>query len=135
MIKQLSIYILSFTLVSIIGFYSHKAIMSQLAILPVISLKHNYLFHGGFSLLLCANLLFLSEKEKFRDQLGFLYLVSVGLKIVLFCIVFNKEIFTNVSFTQQESVNLLIPMIVTLVLEVFFISKLLKNLPPLKNTK
>ncbi len=136
MIKQLSIYFINFTLVSLIGFYFHTIVLSQLADQSPISLKEVYTFFGGFSLLVCTTLLLLlSNTEKFKDQLGFLYLVSVALKIILFCIVFSKYIFTASSFTNKETINLLIPMILILVLEVFFTSKLLNNSSPLKNAK
>ncbi len=135
MIKQLGIHFVSFTILSLTGFYLHKIILSQITINLPFSLKEVYTFYAGFSLLLCTSFLLLSRTEKFKDQLGFLYLVSVALKIILFCIIFREYIFTQDSFTEQESINLLIPMILMLVLEVFFISKLLKNTRPLKNLK
>jgi len=54
---------------------------------------------------------------------------------LIFCLIFYKHIFTNDSFTNQESVNLLIPMILILALEVFFLTKLLKNISPSKNDR
>lgn len=135
MIKQSSVYILAFTLSLLLAFYIHQLILSEFGIQLPFSLNKAYLFHGGFSLLVCVNLLFLSRMEKFKDQIGFFYLLSVAVKIVFLFIVFNKEIFSDDSFTQQESINLLIPMFLALILEVFFISKLLKNANPLKNTK
>lgn len=135
MIKQLGVYLISFLLVSFIGYYLHAIVLSQFANKSPISLKYVYTFFGGFSLLLCTNFSLLSRTEKFKDQLGFLYLVSVALKILLFCIVFSKHIFIEASFTREETVNLLIPMLLMLVLEVFFTSKLLNYSSSLKNLK
>ncbi|AXT18551.1 hypothetical protein D7030_07105 [Flavobacteriaceae bacterium AU392] len=135
MIKQLGVYFISFALLSLIGYYLHTIALSQLASESPISLKYVYIFFGGFSLLLCANFSLLSRTEKFKDQLGFLYLVSVALKILLFCIVFSKHIFIEASFMKKETLNLLIPMILMLVLEVFFVSKLLNYSTPLKNAE
>ncbi|NAS31661.1 hypothetical protein GTQ40_11810 [Flavobacteriaceae bacterium R38] len=135
MIKQIGIYLVSFMLLLLIGFNSHQLILSQLAIDTPFSLKKVYVFHGAFSLLLCTNFFLLFHTKKFKDQLGFLYLVSVALKIILFCIVFSEHIFTEDSFTQTDGINFLIPMAVMLFLEVFFINKLLKKSSPVKNTK
>lgn len=135
MIKQISIYLIGFMLLLLIGFNSHQLILSKLAIDTPFPLKKVYIFHGAFSLLLCTNFLLLYHTKKFKDQLGFLYLVSVALKIILFCIVFSEHIFVEGSFTQEDGVNLLIPMAIMLFLEVFFINKLLKNSSLTKNTK
>lgn len=135
MIKQVGLYVVSFGLLSFVGYNVYTVLLPQIASESRISLKEVYLFYGIFSLMLCTLLLLLSKKEKFKDQLGFLYLISVALKVILFCLVFYKHIFTKDSFTNIESINFLIPMILLLVLEVFFISKLLKNISPSKNAK
>lgn len=135
MIKQLGIYITSFLLVSVTGFYLHQVLITPFIDSPPFSLKSAYTFFGSFSLVLCMSFFGLFHTNKFKDQLGFLYLVSVALKIILFCVVFREHIFTQDSFTEQESINLLIPMVLMLILEVFFINKILKSASPLKNIK
>ena len=93
MIKQIGVYLIGFGLLSLIGYNVHTILLSQVANESPVSLKKVYLFYGIFSLMLCTQLFLLSKKEKFKDQLGFLYLVSVALKIILFCFVFYKYIF------------------------------------------
>lgn len=133
MIKQLAAYLVGFAGLSFLGYQAHQLLFSQIASISPIDLKHLYLFFGGFSFALCTLFLVLSKTEKFRYQLGFLYLVSVALKIAIFCAVFSDAIFSSQSFTNKETVNLLIPMILMIVLEVVFISKLLNSFSPLKN--
>ena len=134
MIKQLAIYSATFLLVATIAFYIHQFALTQFHIRLPFSLKNIYFFHTGFSLVLCIQLFLLSQTRKFREQLGFLYLLSVALKIILFCIAFGNYIFSEETTGIKENSNLLIPMVLMLVLEVFFVSKLLKNQNPIKNT-
>lgn len=135
MIKKLGLYNITFILFSFAGYYLHTKGLAGMANQTPISLAEVYLYHGVFSFLLCAIFSFLSNTKKFRDQLGFLYLVSVALKIIVFCFVFYTPIFKTDSFTKMESANLLIPMGLFLILEVFFISKTLNNMSHLKNDK
>ena len=135
MIKQLLIYLLSFGLLSVLGYTIHSTLLKSVAQNSPIDIVNLYLFFALFSLGLCALLLVLQKTKKFKDQLGFLYLVSVALKIALFCLVFSKVIFSKESFTNTQSINLLIPMILLIGLEVFFISKLLNGLSLPKNAE
>ncbi len=128
MTKKLVLYILISILILIIGYYIHTVVFSQFASKSSISLKKVYIFFGGFSSLLCLSFLLLYRRNKFKDQLGFLYLASVGLKIILFSIIFSKQIFIeDSSFPRQSALNLLIPIVLMLASEVFIISKLLNN--------
>lgn len=135
MIKQLGLYVIGFGLLSLISYYLHISLFPKIASESPILLSEVYAFFGTFSLVVCAQLFFLSNTEKFKDQLGFLYLVSIALKMILFFFVFYKQIFTKGSFTNTESINLLIPIILILILEVFFIGKLLKNTSVSKNVE
>ncbi len=135
MIKQLAVYAISFILLTFIGYNVHAKILANTLNSLPFSLYQAYVFHTVFSLLLCIGLLLLSKKRKYTDQLGFLYLVSVGLKIILFCVVFNEPIFGEKALTKSESVNLLIPMFLFLILEAIVIIKLLNKLTPIKNDK
>lgn len=135
MIKQIGVYTISFILVSLIGYYLHIFLFPKIAIESPVPLRQVYTFFTVFSLVVCSQLLALSKSEKYKDHLGFLYLVSIVLKMILFFIVFYKQIFNGEVFTNTEGINLLIPIILILYLEVFFIGKLLKNTSTLKNAK
>ena len=133
MIKQNIIYFLSFVLLSLLGYCSHTSFLPSIASDSPMSVVGLYLFFTIFSFLLCTSLTYLQKTKKFREQLGFLYLFSVGLKIIIFCILFYSAIFSKESFTNRQSINLLIPMILMLILEVFFVCKLLNRFNPVKN--
>jgi len=133
MIKQLLIYIMLFVVLCATSYYLHTVIFTDLATKSPIGLKAVYSFHFLFTLILVILLLILSYKEKFKDQIGFLYLVSMTLKIALFCFVFKAHIFNGNSFTRTESVNLLIPMSLALFFEVLFLSKILNGFQAIKN--
>ncbi|MCH9661967.1 MAG: hypothetical protein K0U54_13775 [Bacteroidetes bacterium] len=135
MSRQLLMYVISFSSLAGLGYFTHITLLSRIAAVSPISITSLYLFFGGFSLALCVLLFLLLKTKKFKDQLGFLYLVSVALKIGIFCAVFSKQIFSEVSFTNTQSLNLLIPMFLMIGLEVFFISRLLNNLTLSKNAE
>ena len=135
MIKQIGVYSISFILISLIGYYIHIFLFPNITIESPIPLSKVYAFFTGFALAVCVQLLVLSKIEKFKDQLGFLYLVSIVLKMILFFVVFYKQIFTGQAFTNTEGIKLLIPIILTLLVEIFFIRKILKNIGALKNAE
>jgi len=135
MIRHLGIYFITFLLLSLIGYFLHTAIFSELASKSIISLAKIYTFFGSFSFILCTSLILLYQTDKFKDQIGFFYLTSVALKIIFFCFFFYNLLFTRDSFTNQEVINFLIPMFLMLVFEVFFIRNLLNNSGHIKNVK
>ncbi len=133
MIKQFLIYFLSFVALPFLGYCLHTSLLPSIVVLSPITLIHLYIFFTSFSLMLCCTFFYLQKTEKFKDQLGFLYLLSVVLKIIIFYTVFYGPIFSQESFTNSQSINLLIPMVLTIVLEVYFIYKLLNKFDPIKN--
>lgn len=123
-------------LVSIsIGYLIHSDLLQRFNSESVIALDYLYLFLGGFSALLLIQLYLLSKNERYKDQLGFFYLLSVALKLILFSIVFKDGIFTLNSFTNEQSVNLLIPIGLTLFFEVLILSRILNKKDQIKNIK
>jgi hypothetical protein len=127
MIKNVFLYASVFFLLFFISFFFHeKYIENQNIILPF-SLKKVYLFHFGFSLLICINLNVLSIVNKFFEQLGFVYLVSIFLKLILFCVIFYKSIFTEESLSTVARISLFIPLIIFLSTEAIFVAKILNK--------
>ena len=128
MMKKLILYLITSLLFLIISFYVHTTLFQTFASRSTISLIYVYTFFGLFSLVLCVSFLIFYHKKKFKDQLGFLYLASVALKIVLFSLIFGKQIFiVDSPSPRQTAVNLLIPILLTLFVEVFMTSKILNN--------
>ena len=136
MTKQLRFYLIISIIIISIGYYIHAILFSGFADKSSISLNYVYGFFGTFTILLCIIFSILYHTNRFKSQIGFLYLASVAVKIVLFSIIFSKQLFTvDSSFPKQEAVNLLIPIMLTLAIEIFFISKLLNNSARQKNAK
>jgi len=125
MIKSFLLYLLAFVLLYTMSFSIHTFVLSsgdynlRFEILPL------YWFFSIVSFLFCYLFKVLSNIKKTSEQLGFLYLFTLVLKIIFFVIFFNSSILKLPNLTKIESLNLLIPFFVFLVLEIYFITSLL----------
>jgi len=128
MIKALCFYLASFILLYLISYNLHVLCISDTINSLRFSLPAVYLFNSIFSFLLCVLFFFASKNEKYNDQLGFLYLVSFALKLIVFSIVFWKSILSIDSISKFESVSLLVSIGVFLIVEVIFISRILSKI-------
>ena len=68
MIKKISLYVISFILFSVVAYYLHAIGLVSISNQTPIALSGLYLFHAGFSIVLFSVIMFLSEKQKYRDQ-------------------------------------------------------------------
>lgn len=127
MSKQLIFQFLVFFALFFTAFHLHEFILKNLTIEPVFSLKKVYLFHLGFSLLICINFTIFSTVDKIFQQLGFIYLISIFLKIVVFSIIFYNPIFSKENLDFPSRISLFIPMIIFLLTEAFFVAKILNK--------
>ncbi len=125
--KDIFTYIVAFVVLFLIGFYSHQTILSLKDITLSFSLEKIYLFHAFFSALVCINLRVVSTVDKLFPQLGFIYLASLLIKLVLFCVFFYNAILTIETFTFPEKISLLIPIFIFLLTEVTFVAKTLNR--------
>jgi hypothetical protein len=105
----------------------HDFILKSSEIEIPFSLEKVYLFHVGFSLLICINFSVFSTVDKIFEQLGFIYLVSIFLKLIFFTIFFYNPIFTSETLSFSSKVSLCIPMIIFLLTEAFFVAKILNK--------
>lgn len=133
MIKTITVYLVSFLVLCFLSYYIHSNSFVDFSKTSPIPLDALYLFHTLFTFLLTLVLSIVLFSKKLEGQLGFLYLASMVLKIILFCIVFKADIFTTQSFTNSQSLNLLIPMALALFFEILFLSKLLNKWSTTKN--
>lgn len=127
MTKQFFFQILIFLGLFLVGFQLHEFILKKLELETAFSLKKVYLFHLGFSLLICINFSFFSTIDKIFQQLGFIYLVAIFLKIVVFSIIFYNPIFNKENLDFASRISLFIPMIIFLLTEAFFVAKILNK--------
>ena len=123
-------YALLAGLVFVLSFYTHNYALWTLERATPYDLQAIYLFHLIFSGLICiAFELLYSLSTHYKDQLGFIYLGTLVLKIVLFYVVFRGFLFSEVALSRADSLSLLIPLFIFLFFEVFIIAKILNRTP------
>ncbi|MFC4268004.1 DUF6168 family protein [Polaribacter marinivivus] len=127
MIKTIFLYSFIFFTLFYISFSLHNYFLEENQVLLPFSLKKVYLFHLGFSMLICINFKLLSSVNKIADQLGFIYLGTLLLKIVLFSIIFYQSIFTEEELSKISRISLLIPALIFLLTEAIFVAKILNK--------
>lgn len=127
MIKNIFLYTLVFFALYFFSHFLHQSFIEKQKIILPFSLQKVYLFHTGFSLLVCMNLVLFSNVNKIIDQLGFIYLGTILLKLVLFSLLFYSSTIINDSLAFSARISLLIPLIIFLLTEAFFVSKILKR--------
>lgn len=125
MIKSLIVYLLSFLVLLLVSYFLHSFVLAGNEIKLRFDMLKPYMFFAIFSFGLCIVFKVLSSNKKIASQLGFIYLLSLVLKIGLFAVVFKNSILHFPDLTKTESLNLLVPMFVFLALELYFIARLL----------
>lgn len=127
MIRSIVIYLLLFFGIFFLSFSVHESyIYKQNTILPF-SLKQVYLFHLGFSLLICINFKVFSAVNKIFSQLGFIYLGTLFFKLVIFCAIFYQPLFNKENLSQIARVSFFIPTLLFLLTEAFFVAQILNK--------
>lgn len=132
MLREILVYMLAFGMLFFLGDFIHNYYIESQEIALGFSLRNMYAFHAFFSLQLCIIFALLSTNEKIGPQLGFIYLASFILKIIAFCAVFYDPVFTVEKLTKTQQVSLIIPMVTFLILEVYFVIKILNKNHSLK---
>lgn len=129
MIKSITIYCVVFFLVYVTSLSIHNYVIQKQQIILCFSLNKVYLFYFLFSLVLCTKFKLLSSIPKIFSQLGFIYLITILLKLILFCGLFYEVIFKN-QLSLSTRISLCVPTLLFLIIEVFFVAKILKNNNP-----
>ncbi len=127
MIKSLLVYSSTLFLVFFFSHFLHNLYIENQQITLSFSLKKVYLFHFGFSLIVCVNFLLLSNVNNIFEHLGFIYLGTMPLKIILFCVTFYKSTFMLGSLSFLERMALFIPTIIFLLTEAVIVIKILNK--------
>jgi hypothetical protein len=127
MIKVLIVYFLSFTVLFLVVQFSQEFILNQLNIAVRFNLWDTNLFFAIASLIICLHFQFFSSIKKLQPQLGFIYLPTLFIKGIIFFVAFRSSIFSLDSLKTAERLNLLIPFLLFLGLEVFFIVKIIRK--------
>lgn len=125
MLKKITWYIIIFGGLLVVGYWGQSKVMESQNISLPFSLFNVYGFHAVFSFLICVVFSFIALKDKWFDQLGFLYLAVLVVKIAVFYGVFYSTIFALENIGKIESVSLLIPIGIFLTAEVYYIARIL----------
>ncbi|WP_026776073.1 DUF6168 family protein [Polaribacter sp. Hel_I_88] len=127
MIKSIFLYIVTFSSLFMVSFFLHEYYLKANELILPFSLKKVYIFHAGFSLLICVNFRLLANVDKIFSQLGFIYLGCLFLKMILFCVVFYKSLFNDIILTGIAKTSLILPMFIFLLTEAIFIARILNK--------
>lgn len=82
----------------------------------------SYLFNGGYAILLVFAINML--RKNFEDQIGFVFLGSSFVKIGIFFIVAKLN---SLEIDKSVFLDFFIPYVISLILEVYYISKILNS--------
>lgn len=127
MIKKGLGIILTFVIMYFVLHNVHSYFLEKNAIYLPYSLEKIYLFSTGFSILVCVNILLLSTVDKFKEQLGFVYLITLFAKIILFSATFYKSIVKVDEMEMISKISILVPLLIFLLTEIIFIAKLINQ--------
>lgn len=127
MFKKIGIYIVVFVLVGTTSYFIHLFLLGEIGIEFKALLKKSYTFHFCFSLVLLTIFQVLARFNKLFEQLGFMYMALLVVKIVIFAGLFYPQLLGDNLLPRFYRASLLIPVIVFLPLEVIFISKLMQG--------
>lgn len=87
-----------------------------------------YVFHLLYTLILCVSFeIAVFFSPPFKEQLGFIYLASVVLKIFLFFIFFSEVLLQSTLFSKGDKITLLIPLFIFTFFEVMVTVKMLNR--------
>ncbi len=126
MLKKSITYVIAFALLGFLGFITHNFYTEEYQINLPFSLLKVYVFFAVFSLIICLLLNILSTVKKMENQIGLFYLASIFLKLPIFGATFYNSIF-KITLNTNQRLSLVIPMMVFLAVEVFFIAKILSK--------
>jgi len=127
MIKSIVGFTFIFFFLFLVSLSLHELYLENKQLILPFSLQKVYLFHLVFSLVICSNFLVFSTAAKVFEQLGFIYLSTILLKLILFSIIFHKTIFSEEGLPFSARLSLFIPMLVFLLTETVFVTKILKK--------
>jgi len=127
MIKSLLVYTVSFGILFLIVQFSQEAILNNSEILLRYKTWDTNLFFAVASLIICVHFKLFSQIKNLQPQLGFIYLPTLFIKGALFYFAFKDSVFNLGDLNMAERLNLLIPLLSFLGLEVFFVVKIINK--------
>ncbi len=127
MLKTLIVYCFAFVVLFLVVHFSQEFILHQLSSSVRFDVLYTNLFFALASLIICIHFQFFSLFKSLEAQLGFVYLPTLFIKGIIFFFAFKTEVFSLDVLTTIERLSLLIPLLVFLGLEVFFVVKIIRK--------
>lgn len=124
-IKQEALkFLVTIIIILIGGYFLHQFLLTTYFPKDLTSiLKFSYKFNGGITILFTLTIILLSEK--FKDQLGFLFMAGSFLKISLFLIWSKLQ---NQALDKSYLLTFFIPYAICLIVEIYFVSRILNRI-------
>jgi len=127
LLKNIILYIVVFTVVGATSYFLQNFVLSTPPSYFGPLLIKAYSFHYLFSLTLVIVFLIASKNKSFFEQLGFIYMGVLVFKLTLVAAIFYPYLLGELVMPQLYRGLLMLPAIIFLFLEVFFISKIMGN--------
>lgn len=121
MIKRIIIVILSFSLIFVIGFSVHKFFLTQNLSFSIVQI---YIFHAISAIVVYSIIEVVASK--LPNQAGYGYLMMMCLKIGVFVLIFQNNVF-KIELSQTERISLVVPLFLFLIAEALAVGKLLNS--------
>ncbi|WP_458628181.1 DUF6168 family protein [Winogradskyella sp. PC D3.3] len=128
MIKSLAVYVVSFSILFLIIHCSQDYILSKVNSPVRFNLWDTNMFFAVASVMICVHFQFFSLIKSLETQLGFIYLPTLFIKGVLFYVAFKDSVFNIAILNTAERLSILIPLLLFLGLEVFFVVKIISKM-------
>ena len=128
MIKVVLIYVMSFAILFFLIYFSQDYLLAQLNATVRFSVWDTNVFLAIISLLICIHFQLFSLIKNLETQLGFIYLPTLFIKGILFYLAFKDSVFNIEILNTTERLSLLIPILLFLGLEVFFVVKIISKM-------
>lgn len=125
MIKTLAIYLVSFLALFFIIYLSQEFFYKQTEISIRFKLWHVNAFFAVISLLICVNIQLLLQIDSLKTKLGFVYLPTIFVKGIFFYLAFKNSILSIELLSFSERLSILIPFLIFLTLEAYFVFKMI----------
>ncbi|RCW93538.1 DUF6168 family protein [Winogradskyella arenosi] len=128
MTKSLFIYIASFTAMFFVLHFAQQGLFQMFNAEVRFNTWDVNMFLAIVSLLICVHLKLFANIKMLHTQIGFIYLPTLFIKGGLFYVAFKTSIFNIEILTSPERYSLLVPVLLFLGLEVFFVVKILEEI-------
>ncbi len=123
MLQKIIRFIGLFAIVVIGTYFLHKTISNQaFSAQNIDTTKLSYFLNAGFTLVFTITIIFLSNK--YKDQIGFIFLAGSFVKTGIFLAIIKLG---NIEIDKNVFVDFFIPYAVCLILEVYYVSRILKS--------